>query len=234
MSAWLSARTFIRIAGPWLAVMVVFRTIGGFGMVLGLVPSRPILPGGVVPTPSSWTQVFKVHMCGLVQTYLFHYQLEFCCSFRSLQLIGQLRRGFVRVSTSDMGKVPGGFGATGMATLRVRFPFGAGTAPPFLFIQRVVHPRWFRPGGHSTPAGLTCGAAFLEDFWWWRVDSGKRVGERVLGGFLWPSFQLRRWCRCWARSGEGHLKTLAKWGPGGFRRWRQHHPIGGLGQNLLD
>ena len=217
MSARLLARTFIRMAGLCLAVMVVFRTIGGFGMGSGLVPARPILPGGVIPTPSSWTQVFKVHGLGLVQTYLFHYRLEFCCSFRSLQLLGWLRRGLVRVLTSDMGKVPGGFGATGTATLRVRFPFGAGTAPPFLFIQRVVRPRWFRLGGRSTLAGLTRGAAFLEDFWWQRVDSGKWVGKRVLGGFLRPSFQLRRWRRCWARSGEGHLKTLAKGGLGGFR-----------------
>ena len=160
--------------------------IGGFGTGSGLVPAHPILPGGVIPTPSSWTQVFKVHGLGLVQTYLFHYRLEFCCSFRSLRLLGRLRRGLVivRVSTSDMGKVPGGFGATRTATLWVRFPFGGGTGPSLLFIRRVVHPRWFRPGGRSTLAGLTRGAAFLEDFWWQRVDSGKRVSKRVLGGFL--------------------------------------------------
>ena len=149
MSARLSARTFIRMAGPWLAVTVVFRTIGGFGTGLGLVPVHPILPGGVVPTPSSWTQIFKVHGLGLVQTYLFHYRLEFCCSFRSLRLLGWLRRGLVRVLSSDMGKVPGGFGATGTATLWVCFPFGAGTAPPFLFIRRVV-----RLGGSDQVAVL--------------------------------------------------------------------------------
>ena len=164
MSAQPLARCFIRVAGLWLAVTVVFRTIGGFGTGWGLVPSCPTLPGGVVPAPSSWTQIFQVHGCDLVQTYLFHYRLEFWCSFRSLRLLGRLRRGLVRVSTSDMGKVPGGFGATGMTTLRVCFPFGAGTAPSFLFIRRVVRPWWFRPGGGSTPAGLTCGAAFLEDF----------------------------------------------------------------------
>ena len=143
MSARPLARTFIRMAGSWLAVMVVFRMIGGFGTGSGLVPMHPILPGGVVPAPSSWTQIFEVHRFGLVQTYLFYYRLEFCCSFRSLWLLGRLRRGLVSVSTSDMGKVPGGFGATGMATLWVRFPFGAGTAPPFLFIRRVVRLRWF-------------------------------------------------------------------------------------------
>ena len=183
---------------------------GGFGTGLGLVPSRPILPSGVVPAPSSWTQIFEVHGFGIVQTYLFHYRLEFCCSFRSLWLLGQLRRGLVRVSTSDMGKVPGGFGTTGMATLWVRFPFGAGIAPPFLFIQRVVCLWWFRLGGRSTPAGLTHRAAFLEDFQWWRVDSGKWVSKRVLGRFLRPFFRPRQWCRCWVKSGQGHLETLAK------------------------
>ena len=160
MSAQLLARTFIRMARPWLAVTVVFRMIGGFGTGSGLVPAHLILPSGVIPTPSSWTQVFKVHGLGLVQMYLFHYRLEFCCSFQSLQLLGRLRRGLVRVSTSDMGKVPGGFGATGMAMLWVCFPFGAGTAPSLLFIRRMVRPRWFQPGGHSTPAGLTRGGSF--------------------------------------------------------------------------
>ena len=74
---------------------------------------------------------------------------------------------------------------------------------------------WFTLGGCDrvailTPAGLTHAAAFLEDFWWQRVDSSKQVGKRVLGGFLRPSFQLWRWHRCWARSGEGRLKTLMK------------------------
>ena len=182
------------MAGSWLAVTVVFRMTGGFGTGSGLVPSHPILPGGVIPAPSSWTQIFEVHGFGLVQMYLLHYRLEFYCSFWSLRLLGWLRRGLVRVLTSNMGKVSGGFSATGTAVLRVRFPFGVGTAPPFLFIRRVVCLRWFQLGGHSTPAGLTHGAAFLEDFWWWRVDSGKWVGKQVVGRFLRPFFPPWRWC----------------------------------------
>ena len=172
----------------------------------GLLPAHPILPGGVVPTPSSWTQVFKVHGLGLVQTYLFHYRLEFYCSFRSLWLLGWLRRGLVRVSTSDMGKVPGGFGATGTAMLWVRFPFGAGTAPSLLFIQRVVRPRWFQPGGRSTPAGLTHGAAFLEDFWWPGLIPANGSASEYWVGSPNPSFDRGDGADVWSGAARAVTK----------------------------
>ena len=130
------------MAGPWLAVMVVFRMIGGFSTGSGLVPACPILPGGVVPTPSSWTQVFKVHGLGLVQMYLFYYRLEFCCSFQSLWLLGWLRRGLVRVSTTDMEKVPGGFGATRTATLCSLFSFHLESGSPLSGSDQVAVLPW--------------------------------------------------------------------------------------------
>ena len=129
------ARTFVRIAGTWFAVTVIFRMTGGFSTGSGLVPPRPILPGRVVPASSSWTQIFEVRGFGLVQTYLLHYQLEIWSGFRSLWFLGRLRRGLVRVSTSNMGKVPGGFGTTGVATLWFSFTSGVRIAPSLLFIR---------------------------------------------------------------------------------------------------
>ena len=96
---------------------------------------------------------------------------------------GRLRRGLVGVSTSNLGKVPGGFGTTRAATLWFSFTSGAGITP-LLFIQGVIRLWWFRTGGCSTMAGLTHGAALLEDFWCWWVDPGEWVGKRVLGRFL--------------------------------------------------
>ena len=83
-----------------------------------------------------------------------------------------------------MGKVPGGFGTTRAAMLWFSFTSGAGIAPSLLFIPGVIRLWWFQTGGWSTMAGLTHGAALLEDFWWWQVDSGERVGKQVLGRFL--------------------------------------------------
>ena len=169
----------------WLAVaVIIFRATGGFGTGSGFVPSCPIPPGRVVSASSGWTQIFEVHGLGLVQTHLFHYRLEFRHGFQSLLLPDQLRRGLVGVSTSDMGKVPGGLGTTRATMLWFSFTSGAGIAPSLLFIWGVIRLWWFRMGGCSTTAGLTHGAALLEDFWWWQVDSGKRVGKQVLGRFL--------------------------------------------------
>ena len=190
------ARTFVGMARMWLAVVVIiFRVTGGFGTGSGFVPSRLIPPGRVVSASSSWTQIFEVRGFGLVQMHLFHYRLEFRCRFQSLWFPSRLGRGLVGMSTSDMGKVPGGFGTTGAATLWFSFTFGVGIAPPLLFIWGVIPLRWFRTGGCSTMAGLTHGTALLEDFWWWQVDPGEWVGKRVLGRFLCrPFLQLRRWC----------------------------------------
>ena len=164
-------------------------------MGLGFVPSCPILPGHVISASSGWTQIFKVRGLGLVQMHLFHYRLEFRHGFRSLWFPGRQRRGLVRVSTSDMGKVPGRFGTTRAATPWFSFTSGAGIAPSLLFIRGVIRLQWFRTGGCSTTAGLTHRAALLEDFWWWQVDSGEWVGKRVLGRFLHQLFlRLRRWC----------------------------------------
>ena len=169
----------------WLAMaVIIFRATGGFGTGLGFVPSCLILPSRVVPASSGWTQIFKVCRLGLVQTHLFHYRLEFRHGFQSLLLPGRLRRGLVGVSTSDMGKVPGGFGTTRAATLWFSFTSGAGIAPSLLLIWGVICLWWFRTGGCSTKAGLTHRAALLEDFWWWRVDSCEWVGKRILGRFL--------------------------------------------------
>ena len=168
--------------------MIICRVTGGFGTELGFVPSCPILPGHVVSASSGWTQIFEVRGLGLVQTHLFHYRLEFRHGFRSLLLPGTLRRGLVGVSTSDMGKVPGGFGTTRAATLWFSFTSGVGIAPSLLLIRGVICLRWFRMGYCSITAGLTHRAALLEDFWWWRVDSGERVGKRVLDRFLCRPF----------------------------------------------
>ena len=179
------ARTFVGMARTWLAVVVIiFRVAGGFGTGSGFVLSHPIPPGRVVSTSSGWTHIFEVCGLGLVQMHFFHYQLEFRRQFRSLWFPGRLRRGLVGVSTSDMGKVPGGFGTTRAAMLWFSFTSGVGIAPSLLFIRGVIRLRWFRTGGCSTMAGLTHMADLLEDFWWWRVDSGKQVGKRVLGRFL--------------------------------------------------
>ena len=149
-----------------------------------------------------WTQIFEVCGLGLFQMHLFHYRLEFWHGFRSLLLPGRLGQGLVGVSTSDMGKVPGGFGTTRVATLWFSFTSWVGIAPSLLLIRGIICLRWFQMGGCSTMAGLTHRAAFLEDFWWWWVDSGKRVGKRVLGTFLRQLFlRLWRWCRGWARGG---------------------------------
>ena len=184
------------MARTWLAVaVIIFRVTRGFGTGLGFVPSCPISASHVVSASSSWTHIFEVRGLGLVQTYLFHYRLEFRHGFWSLWFPGRLRRGLVRVSTSDMGKVPGGFGTTRAATLWFSFTSGVGIAPSLLFIWGVIRLRQFRTGGCSTTAGLTHGAALLEDFWWWQVDSGKWVGKQVLGRFLRRlSLRLRRWC----------------------------------------
>ena len=182
--------------------VIIFRATRGFGTGLGFVPSSPIPPGCVVSASSGWTQIFEVRGLGLVQTHFFHYRLELRHGFQSLLLPGRLRRGLVGVSTSDMRKVPGGFGTTRAATLWFSFTSGVGIAPSLLLIRGVICLRWFRTGGCSTMAGLTRRAALLEDFWWWWVDSGKWVGKRVLGRFLRQLFlRLWRWCRCWARGG---------------------------------
>ena len=179
------AGTFVRMARTWLAVVVIiFRATGGFSMGSGFVPSRPIPPGHVISASSGWTQIFEVLGLGLVQMHLFHYRLEFRHGFQSLWFPGRLRRGLVGVLTSNMGKVPGGFGTTRVATLWFSFTSGKGIAPSLLFIRGVICLQWLRTGGCSTMAGLTHGAALLEDFWWWRVDSGEWVGKRVLGRFL--------------------------------------------------
>ena len=191
------------MARTWLAVaVIIFRVTGGFGTGSGFVLSCPIPPSHVVSASSGWTHIFEVRGLGLVQTHLFHYRLEFRHGFRSLWFPGRLRRGLVGVSTSDMGKVPGAFGTTRVATLWFSFTSGVGIAPSLLFIWGIIRLRWFRMGGCSTTAGLTHGAALLEDFWWWQVDSGERVSKRVLGRFLCRLFlRLRQWCRCWARGG---------------------------------
>ena len=200
----------------------------------GFVPRCLIPPGSVVSASSGWTQIFEVRGLGLVQTHLPYYRLEFRHGFWSLGFLGRLRRGLVGVSTSNLGKVPGGFITTRVATLWFSFTSGVGIAP-FLFIWGVTHLWWFRTGGCSTTAGLTHRAALLEDFWWWRVDSGEWVSKRVLGRSLRRAFlRLRRWCRCWARGGQDHLETLLKGGSGSFRRWWWHHPVGGLVQDFLD
>ena len=161
----------------------------------GFVPSCPIPPSCVISASSGWTQFFEVRGFGLDQTHLFHHRLEFRHGFQSLWFPGRLRRGLVRVSTSDMGKVPGGFGTTRAATLWFSFTSGVRIAPSLLFIRGVIHLQWFQTGGCSTTAELTHGAALLEDFWWWWVDSGEQVGKRVLGRFLRRLFlRLRRWC----------------------------------------
>ena len=141
-------------------------------------------PGHVISASSGWTQIFEVCGLGLVQTHLPYYRLEFRHGFWGLWFPGRLRRGLVGVSTSDLGKVPGGFGTTRVAMLWFSFTSGVGIAPSLLFIQGVIHLQWFRMGGCSTTAGLTHRAALLEDFWWWRVDPGERVGKQVLGRFL--------------------------------------------------
>ena len=127
-------------------MVIIFRVTGGFGMGSGFVPSHPIPPGCVVSASSSWTQIFEVHGLGLVQMHLFHYRLEFRHGFRSLWFPGRLRRGLVGMSTSDMGKVPGGFGTTRAATLWFSFTSGVGIAPSLLFIWGVICLRWFRTG----------------------------------------------------------------------------------------
>ena len=195
------ARTSVGMARTWLAVtVIIFRATGGFGTGSGFVLSRPIPPGRVISASSGWTQILEVCRLGLVQTHLFHYRLDFGRGFQSLWLPGRLRRGLVGVSTSDMGKVPGGFGTTGAATLWFSFTSGVGIAPSLLFIWGVICLQWFQTGGCSTTAGLIHRPALHGDFWWWQVDSDEQVGKRVLGRFLHRLFlQLRRWCRCWAR-----------------------------------
>ena len=197
------AQTSVGMARTWLAVaVIIFRANRGFGTRSGFVPQCPILPSRVVSASSGWTQIFEVRGLGLVQMHLPYYRLEFRHGFWGLWFPGRLRRGLVGVSTSDLGKVPGGFGTTRAATLWFSFTSGAGIAPSVLFIWGVIRLRWFRTGGCSTMAGLTHGAALLEDFWWWRVDPGERVGKWVLGRSLHrPSLRLWRWCRCWARGG---------------------------------
>ena len=106
----------------------------------GFVPSHPILPGRVISASSGWTQFFEVRGLGLVQMHLFHYRLEFRLGFRSLWFPGRLRRGLVGVSTSNMGKVPGGFSTTRVATLWFSFTSGAGIAPSLLFIRGIRSP----------------------------------------------------------------------------------------------
>ena len=168
----------------WLAVAVIIRVTRGSSMGSGFVPSHPIPPGRVVSASSGWTQIFEVCGLGLVQTHLFHYRLEFRRGFQSLWFLGRLRRGLVGVSTSDMGKVPGGFGTTRAATFWFSFTSGVGIAPSLLFIWGVIHLRWFRMGGCPTPTRLTTGAAPLEDLCWRWVDSGEWVGKQVPGRFL--------------------------------------------------
>ena len=191
------------MARTWLAMaVIIFRVAGGFGTRSGFVPSRPIPPGRVVSASRGWTQILEVRGPGLVQMHLFHYRLKFRHGFWSLLLPGRLRTGFVGVSASDIGKVPGGFGTTRVAMLWFSFTSGVGIAPSLLPIRGVICLLWFRTGGCSTMAGLTRRAALLGDFWWWWVDSGQWVGKRVLGRFLCRLFlRLWRWCRCWARGG---------------------------------
>ena len=162
----------------WLTVaVIILRVTRGFSTGSAFVPLCPIPPGRVVSASSGWTQIFEVRGFGLVQTHPFHYRLEFRCRFRSLWFPGRLGRGLVRMSTSNMGKVQGGFGTTRAAMLWFSFTSGVGIAPSLLFIRGVIRLQWFRTGGCSTTAGLTRGAALLEDFWWWQVDSGERVGK---------------------------------------------------------
>ena len=167
------------MARTWLAVVVIiFKMNRGFSTRSGFVPRCLIPPSHVVSASSGWTQIFEVRGLGLVRTHLFHYRLEFRRGFWSLRFLGRLRRGLVGVSTSDLGKVPGGFGTTwdeGM--LWFSFTSGVGIAPSLLFIRGVIRLRWFRTGGCSSTARLTHRAALLEDFWWWQVDSGEWVGK---------------------------------------------------------
>ena len=173
------------MARTWLAVaVIIFKANGGFGTGSGFVPWCPIPPGLVISASSGWTQIFEIHGLGLVRMHLFHYRLEFRRGFRSIRFPGRLTRGLVRVSTSDLGKVPGGFSTTRAATLWFSFTSGVGITPSLLFIWGLIRLRWFCMGGCSTMAGLAHGAALLEDFWWWLVDSGERVSKRVLGRFL--------------------------------------------------
>ena len=132
------ARTFVGMARTWLAVaVIIFRATGGFSTGLGFVPSCPIPPCRVISASSGWTQIFEVCRLGLVQTHLLHYRLEFRHGFRSLWFLGRLRKGLVGVSTSNMGKVPGGFGTTRAATLWFSFTSGVGIAPSLLFEGRI-------------------------------------------------------------------------------------------------
>ena len=153
------AQTFVGMARTWLAMaVIIFRVTGGFGMGSGFVPSHPILPGHVVSASSGWTQIFEVHGLGLVQMHLFHYRLEFRHGFRSLLLPGRLRRGLVGVSTSDMGKVPGGFGTTRAAPLWFSFTSGGGncsfsSSHPGGNLPSVVPNRWLFYHGWTDSQG---------------------------------------------------------------------------------
>ena len=138
----MSAQPLIGMARTWLAVaVIIFRATEGFGTGSGFVPSCPIPPIRVVSPSSGWTQIFEVRGLGLVQTHLFHYRLEFRHGFQSLWFPGRLRRGLVGVLTSDMGKVPGGFDTTRVATLWFSFTSGAGIAPSLLLIWGVIYLR---------------------------------------------------------------------------------------------
>ena len=130
------AQTSVGMARTWLTVVVIiFRANGGFGTGSGFVPWCPIPPSCVVTASSGWTQIFEVCGLGLVQTHLPYYRLEFRRGFRSLWFLGRLRRGLVGVSTSDLGKIPGGFGTIRVAMLWFSFTSGVGIAPSLLFIR---------------------------------------------------------------------------------------------------
>ena len=179
---------------------------------MGPVVPVSVIPGGIIiPAPGSWTQVFELWHA---DANFLYYRLHLW--FWDIRSIRGLGLGLVWLPGPNVGRIPGGFRASGPAALWLSFPSFAGGASPFLFFGRIIRPWLLRMLRHPTSAGLFQTAS-LKDVWGWRIDPCKRISPRVLSrgrGFFGLCLRLFRRLR--PVGSHDLLEALAEGCPSGF------------------